>query len=94
MSVETPKAAAYLKTLSKHFARKVEVEHNDGGSVVHFPMGKCHMEVQEQTLSFACLADNEQALEAMQGIIDVHLHRQIDLMNTSFSWTTHNAPHH
>jgi len=87
MSVTTPKAQAYCKSLARHFARKVPVnELQQHIHCVHFPMGECDIQALGESLSFSCRADNSAALEKIQQIIDVHLQRQIDMRNYPFIW--------
>jgi hypothetical protein len=87
MSVTTPKAQAYCKSLSRHFARKVPVDKlQQHASCVHFPMGECNIQAQGESLSFSCRADNSSALAKIQQIIDVHLQRQIDMKDYPLIW--------
>lgn len=85
-SVQTELSRKYMGMLAKHFARKVEVELNEKSAHVKFPMGLCDMKVDGHDLSFDCCAESEQALEAVAGIIDGHLHLLKKLPDKVIEW--------
>lgn len=86
--VRASKAPRYFKALCKHFAIKVTVENDDSGDSarVHFPKGVCLISVDGDTLSFACSADNHQALQETQWIIDSHVTKFGELRGSTVEW--------
>ena len=72
-SVKTDKAAKYLVQLCKHFAHKVEVDLSDTKGDVAFPMGPCTITAEDSALVFAGQSHKPEGIEAMKGIIVVHL---------------------
>ena len=80
------KSPKYQAMLAKHFARKVEVEMNEDDALVHFPMGRCLMQVRDTDLHFHCEADSQEALNAIKGIVDGHMHLLKDVRDTKLQW--------
>lgn len=85
-SLATAKADKYRQMLSKHFARKVTVEEGEQGSLVHFPMGICRMQVQNESLVFFCSADNQPALDAVKDIIQKHMNLLKEVRGVQLDW--------
>lgn len=85
-SVQTELSQKYMGMLAKHFARKVDVDIKSDSAHVIFPMGLCDMKVSGETLSFDCKADSEEALNAIVGVIDGHLHLLKKLPNKVIDW--------
>lgn len=88
LSVRSPKAERYYDSLCRHFARKVEVDRDGAAATVHFPMGPCDMASEGDTLSFRCSAPADDALVAMQEIIERHLSPRPDFRDIEFDWQT------
>ena len=87
LTVQSPKADRYMKSLANHFARKVQVDW-DGElrATVHFPMGPCTIHSEGESLTFDCSAESEQALAAMQGVIDAHVKPRKDFRDAELDW--------
>ncbi|GAA3930764.1 DUF2218 domain-containing protein [Litoribacillus peritrichatus] len=86
LTVHTEKAEKYQDMLSKHFARKVEVTRQASQATIHFPMGICYFSVANNTMHFLCEAQNEDALEAVKGIISGHVPLLKELKNIELNW--------
>lgn len=76
----------YGDMLSKHFARKAEVEINEGNSVIKFAMGTCTISAQEEELNFLCEAKDEECLDTVKGIIDGHIHLLKAVRDVKLNW--------
>lgn len=85
-SVETDHASKYLQQLCKHFAHKVEVSYDRHAGHVTFPMGICLMKANDNILHFRIQADSEEAVQAAQSVIDVHLVKFAWREELSVSW--------
>jgi hypothetical protein len=73
--VETVRASRYLAQLCKHFAHKVEVTWDAETGDVMFPMGWCHLSASATHLTIECRAEQQEALERVQSIVDDHVVR-------------------
>ncbi|RBP50725.1 DUF2218 domain-containing protein [Arenicella xantha] len=85
--VKAERAAKYVDMLSHHFSRKVTVEKSEACSQVQFPMGLCHMSAVDGALVFRCEADSNDALQAVQSIIDRHIPLLKHIKDTKLDWT-------
>jgi uncharacterized protein len=84
--VQAQKADKYIKTLAKHFAKKVTVENGEGFSKVLFPMGTCQMTLDNNTISFLCEALQEDDLSTVKNIISTHIVMLKELKDASLEW--------
>ncbi|MCL6417610.1 DUF2218 domain-containing protein [Aestuariirhabdus sp. Z084] len=81
------KSEKYIATLAKHFSKKVRVDTNEDRSTVYFPMGVCHMSLLNGAMAFSCEADDEGALEAVEGVISSHVTMLGELKSYQISWS-------
>lgn len=84
-SLRTPRAAAFLFKLAKHFARKAQVQHEASGAPeapdaqdvarIQFPFGHCELrsEQQGQVLRFTCHAADLERQQQLQRVLGLHL---------------------
>ena len=86
LTLRADKAEKYIKSLSKHFARKIEVTQETEVATVAFPMGLCRMFADGREMHFCCKADSDQALEAVKTIINSHVTRFGELKNVTVQW--------
>ncbi|MDE4134504.1 DUF2218 domain-containing protein [Phaeobacter sp. QD34_3] len=70
---ETRHASKYLQQLCKHFAHKVEVNHDSSAGQVAFPFGPAHLRATEQALVAEISGADDAALSRGRGVIDSHL---------------------
>ena len=87
LTVRAHKAGGYFDSLCKHFGRKVAVERDLNNAKVNFPMGLCHMSLDDDVMRFDCSADDAEALEAVKAIIAGHVVRYGELKNATLQWT-------
>lgn len=87
-SLQAEKAEKYRDMLSKHFARKVQVDNDQQISRVHFPMGFCTLCAESEQLHFICEADSQAALDAVKSIIDKHINLLKEVRGTELHWQT------
>lgn len=86
-TITAPKAEKYREMLSKHFARKVSVDEPDElSSIVNFPMGTCRIHAKHDQLNFTCQADSNEALAAIQSVIDRHIPLLKDIRDIQLQW--------
>lgn len=85
-SLEAEKADKYINTLAKHFAKKVTVHGEDDVRKIHFPMGTCQMSLANNTLSFFCEADEEDALFAVRNIMTSHITMLKEFKHMAIEW--------
>lgn len=84
--VQAQKADKYIKTLAKHFAKKVTVENNDNVSKIMFPMGTCQMMLKNDTISLLCESSQEEGLDTVKSIISSHLTMLKEFKHISVEW--------
>ena len=84
--LQAQKSQAYIDSLCKHFARKVEVVREDDSATVMFPMGQCKMSVSDRAMYFEAHADNEEALNTVKYIVDSHAVRFGELKEATVEW--------
>jgi hypothetical protein len=78
-TVATPFAGRYLGQLCKHFAHKITVDHQPTTTpprgVAHFLWGDCVMEAQADHLAITTFANDAQAGQRIEAVVDDHLRR-------------------
>lgn len=77
-TVETPKAAGWIKTLCIHFQHKVSAEWSDNEGLVDFTSfehGKCHMTAEDGVLTLKAQAGTPEQLELTKGVVGRHLEK-------------------
>lgn len=84
--LQAQKSQAYIDSLCKHFARKVNVVREDNSATVMFPMGQCKMSVNDGAMYFEANADNEEALNTVKYIVDSHAVRFREVKESSVEW--------
>lgn len=84
--VQAQKADKYIKTLAKHFAKKVSVESNGDVSTVMFPMGMCQMTLKNDTISLLCESSQQEGLDTVKSIISSHLIMLKEFKHISLEW--------
>ena len=90
VALKAQKADKYLTTLSKHFAKKVAVDTQEQMSKVYFPMGTCQMNLSDNTISFLCEAEEEEALATVQHIISAHITMLKEFKECKIEWQCDN----
>jgi len=85
-TVQAQKADKYIKTLAKHFSKKVTVENNEGVSKIIFSMGTCKMTLNNDTISLHCESLHQDGLEVVKDIISSHLIMLKELRSISIEW--------
>jgi len=87
LTLRANKSQAYFDSLCKHFARKVNVERTGNSATVAFPMGECHMSVDNDQMLFDASAADQEALEAVKMIIATHAVRFVELKDSLVNWS-------
>lgn len=90
-NVVAEKAAKYVDMLAHHFSRKVDVVKKGPVAEVQFPMGLCQMHAHDGALNFVCKANDADALEVIQGIIDRHIPLLKQIKDTKLDWVLSDA---
>lgn len=74
-TVETPKAARYLKALCNHFSHKVNAEYSDTRGTVQFGFASCEMNALDGTLVIDLQAEDAAGFERAKHVVSDHLAR-------------------
>ena len=85
-TVQANKADKYMKTLAKHFSKKVTVENSEGVSKIIFSMGTCTMSLNDDIISLLCESLRKEGLEVVKDIISSHLAMLKELRSISLEW--------
>jgi len=85
-TVQANKADKYMKTLAKHFSKKVTVENSEGVSKIIFSMGTCTMSLNDDIISLHCESLRKDGLEVVKDIISSHLGMLKELKSASIEW--------
>ena len=71
----TPNGSKYLQQLCKHFAHKIEVQHDETSGTVHLPFAVAQLVADDSGLSVRFELAHLQDVERAQSVIDKHLAR-------------------
>lgn len=71
----TAHGSKYLQQLCKHFAHKVEVEHDATSGKISFPMGSARLSADDGGLTVRFQLENADDAERARMVIDKHLER-------------------
>ncbi len=71
----TERASRYIALMCKHFAHKVETEHDETTGRAALPTGPALMEARDGALHFTVEAQDEAGLERAKAIIESHIVR-------------------
>ncbi|BBH14489.1 MULTISPECIES: DUF2218 domain-containing protein [Chromobacterium] len=82
----TPNADKVLYKLCKHYALKVPVEFDSHQAHVHFPIGECRIQRQDDTLDMICAADAADKLAKIEFIMDEHLGLMAKTPDLKLDW--------
>ena len=85
-TVATPKAAAYVAQLAKHFAHKIEVEQNGDLTVFHFSFGTGQADVSDGQLTLTAVAETPDQMTKLAHVLGSHLERFAFRENLSLVW--------
>lgn len=69
----TAHASKYLQQLCKHFAHKVEVQHDAHRGTVALPLGPAELTADSDSLTVTVSAPDAEGIERAQAVIDRHL---------------------
>jgi hypothetical protein len=75
-SLRTPRAAAFLFKLAKHFAKKAQVQQEASEAAqIQFPFGHCELlsEQEGQVLRFVCRAADLERQQQLHRVLGLHL---------------------
>ncbi len=86
VALQAEKADKYFTSLAKHFSKKVTVETQQDISKVYFPMGTCQMKLSQNTMSFLCEADEEEALSTVKNIMTSHITMLKEFKQSKIDW--------
>lgn len=73
--IATESGARLIQRLCKHWAHKLEVEHQEGEGRVVFESGACLMRADAGQLVVAIEALDEDSLDVLEGVVASHLER-------------------
>ena len=85
-SVETEKAARYLKALCNHFDRKVKAEYSDTQGTIAFGFADCQMEAMDSTLKISIQAETNENFGRVKYVVSDHLIRFAPNETLSIDW--------
>jgi hypothetical protein len=85
-TVQTQKAARYLKALCNHFARKVDTSYDDQMGQVHFPFGECTLQVTDDALQIRVSADSADTISRVKFVVADHLVRFGNKEDLQVNW--------
>lgn len=71
----TDKGVRYLGQLCKHFAHKIDAGFDGDQGYANFPFGTAKLQADENQLSIAVLAEDDDALSRTKEVIESHLVR-------------------
>lgn len=91
-TVETPKAARYVKALYNHFEKKAQnAEYTDGDARIQFGFGRCQMKASENSVYLHVEADDEDNFGRLKDVVGGHLERFSGSEALEVTWTELNA---
>lgn len=73
--IATDSGARLINRLCKHWAHKLEVAQEEGQGRVTFEEGGCLMRADDEALTVAIEALDEEALDRLEGVVASHLER-------------------
>lgn len=73
--VKTEKAPRYMKALVNHFSRKTNAAYEGDSGYIEFAFGRCDIQANAETLSFALNSPGDEELARLKMVIDKHLVR-------------------
>ncbi|MGB0902456.1 DUF2218 domain-containing protein [Halocynthiibacter sp.] len=88
-TVTTPKAAAYVAQLAKHFSHKIEVEQNGDLTVFHFSFGTGQIDISGDQLTLTAAAETPDQMAKLAHVMGSHLERFAFRENLSLVWPEH-----
>jgi hypothetical protein len=85
-TVETEKAARYLKALCNHFDRKVKAEYNDTQGTIACGFADCQMEAIDSKLQISIQAETDENFGRVKYVVSDHLIRFAPNEDLSVDW--------
>jgi len=85
-TVQTTRAARYMKALCNHFGSKVAATHEGDQGSVAFPFGTCEMTAQTETLLITVQANDAASLAQTQNIVQRHLEKFAEKEAVQVEW--------
>lgn len=73
--IVTPSGERLISRLCKHWAHKLEVEHNEQEAKIIFANGTCLMHVETDRLIVSLETLEEEHLDQLEGVVESHLMR-------------------
>lgn len=70
--LEIKDPSGFLKRLCHHFSLKIPAEYDAETGFAQFPMGRCEMQVDGETLKLIATADSAEKLEAVKSVVGEH----------------------
>ena len=74
-TVQIEKAPRYMKALVNHFSRKTNAAYDGDSGDIEFDFGRCDIQTDADTLSFALNSPTHEELERLKFVVDKHLIR-------------------
>ena len=85
--VETGNASGYLQRLCKHFGHKLEVEFTPEKGLIAFEFGRAALQAGPDGLTMTALAESEEDLTRLRGVLVSHLERFAFREELKIDWT-------
>lgn len=87
-TVETPKAARYVKALYNHFEPKAQnAEYADDDAKIEFPFGRCQMKASENSIFLHVEGEEGENFERIKAVVGGHLERFSGREALEVTWT-------
>ena len=86
-TVQTAKAARYMKALCNHFDRKATAAYEGNQGHITLSAGHCALRAEEATLFLRVEASDEENCTRMQNVIGKHLERFSGEDSLQVTWT-------
>ncbi len=88
-TVQTEKAARYMKAMINHFGRKTDAAYEGNRGYVEFGFGRCEIEAQDEALSFQLKGAGNQGLDQLKWMVDKHITRFSQNEIATLNWQAH-----
>lgn len=85
-TIATTVGGSYIGKLCRHFAHKIETTYTADTGKAIFPFGVCDMSADEQNLVFDIVAQDEESVEKIKGVIVRHLVKFAYKEDLQISW--------